>query len=116
MLKMWLIVRNDIGMTPGKMTSQAAHAAIGAFLASQGSPEHLAYSTLSPGTKVCLQGNLEQIGRAVEKLQRAGIPHYLVVDSGCPDFFEGRPTITALGIGPATRSQISNITRRFQLL
>jgi len=103
-------------MTPGKIASQTGHAYLGAFLASQGSPEHSAYASLSPGTKVCLQGNLQEIGRAVEKLERAGIPHYLVIDSGCPDFFDGQPIITALGIGPATKSQISNITRRFQLL
>jgi PTH2 family peptidyl-tRNA hydrolase len=103
-------------MAPGKIASQAGHAFLGAFQASQGTPEHSAYAFLSPGTKVTLQGSLEQLGRAVEKLEWAGIPHYLMIDSGCPDFFGGKPIITALGIGPATRSQVSNITRRFQLL
>ncbi len=103
-------------MSPGKIASQAGHAYLGAFLAAQASSEGAAYSKLSPGTKVCLQGSLEQLGRAVAELEQAGIPHYLVVDSGCPDFFNGEPTITALGFGPATRSQVNKIARRFQLL
>lgn len=103
-------------MTPGKTASQAGHAYLGAFLASQARPEGRAYSQLSPGTKVCLQGNLEQLTRAVAELELAGIPHYLVVDSGCPDFFDGQPVTTALGFGPATRSQVKKIARRFELL
>ena len=103
-------------MGPGKIASQAGHAYLGSFLAAQSSPAGAAYSQLSPGTKVCLQGSLREIGRAVEKLTQAGIPHYLVVDSGCMDFFEGKPTITALGFGPATKDQTKNITRRFDLL
>jgi peptidyl-tRNA hydrolase len=39
-----------------------------------------------------------------------------VVDSGCPDFFGGEPTVTALGIGPATKEQVQHITGRFCLL
>lgn len=103
-------------MDPGKIASQAGHAYLGAFQAAHGTPEHTAYASLSPGTKVCLQGNLAELGRALDKLKQRGIPHYLVVDSGCPNFFDGQPTITALGIGPATKTQINNITRRFQLL
>lgn len=103
-------------MGPGKIASQAGHAYLGAFLASQARPEGLAYSILSPGTKVCLQGNLGELGRAVEILTKLGLPHYVVVDSGCPDFFSGQPTITALGFGPATKQQVQTITRRFNLL
>ncbi len=103
-------------MQPGKIASQAGHAYVGALIAAQARPEGQAYSKLSPGTKVCLQGTLAQLGRAVAQLEQAGIPHYPVVDSGCPDFFDGKPTITALGFGPATKAQIKHITRRFQLL
>jgi peptidyl-tRNA hydrolase len=103
-------------MEPGKIASQAGHAYLGAFLAAQARPEAAAYATLSPGTKVCLQGNLAQLRRAVAELERFGVPHFLVVDSGCPDFFDGQPTITALGFGPATKAQVHHITRRFQLL
>src|SRR5579864_6053405 len=98
-------------MDPGKIASQAGHAYLGAFAASQNTPEGAAYSQLSPGTKVCLQGNLAELSHALEELKEAGIPHYLVIDSGCPDFFDGQPTITALGFGPSTRTPLKRITR-----
>lgn len=103
-------------MGPGKVASQAGHAYLGAFIATQASPQGEAYAKLSPGTKVCLQGSLAQLGRAVAELEQRGIPHYVVVDSGCSDFFGGAPVITALGFGPATKAQVNQITRRFNLL
>ncbi len=104
-------------MDPGKIASQAGHAYLGAFLASQAEPEGKAYSQLSPGTKVCLQANLEELSRALEELQQTGIPHYLVIDSGCPDFFGGEPTITALGFGPSLRTpKLRKVTKRLKLL
>lgn len=103
-------------MDCGKIASQIGHAYIGAFQDSQGTPEHLAYAQLKPGTKIALQGSLAELGHALEKAKTHGIPHFLVIDSGCENFFSGQPTITALGLGPATHKQINNITRRFKLL
>jgi peptidyl-tRNA hydrolase len=101
------------------MCSQSSHAALGAFVNS--SPEiqkayHAEFPT-SPGTKVCLQiDNLDQLLIAEEKAKEAGLSFFRVVDSGCQNFFNGEPTITALGIGPATKSQIKHITKRFKLI
>lgn len=103
-------------MLPGKIASQAGHAYLGAFLVAQATPQGQEYSKLSPGTKVCLQGNLKELGRAVEELSRLNVPHYVVVDSGCEDFFGGQPTITAVGFGPARKDQVETITRRLKLL
>ena len=106
-------------MDAGKTASQAGHAYLGAFINADPSlqkeyhteyPEH-------PGTKVCLAcKNLHHLLRAKEEAEAAGIPVYLVTDSGCANFFNGEPTITALGIGPATKAQIKHITKRFQLM
>ena len=106
-------------MDTGKISSQAGHAYLGAFINANSDlqkeyhtefPEH-------PGTKVCLTAkNLEQLLRAKEQAEAAGIPAYLVTDSGCANFFGGEPTITALGIGPATKSKINHITKRFRLM
>jgi peptidyl-tRNA hydrolase len=79
-------------MAPGKIASQAGHAFLGAFLRCQDSD------------------------RAQAEAQIAGIPCSLITDSGCPNFFNGQPIITALGLGPANENQIKHITRRFQLL
>ena len=106
-------------MEAGKTVSQAGHAYIGSFV--QASPDiqkeyHKNFPN-SPGTKVCLKvKSLDQLHQAAHLAKESNIPHFIVVDSGCSNFFNGEPTITALGIGPATRSQIQHITRRFQLL
>jgi peptidyl-tRNA hydrolase len=106
-------------MSPGKIASQAGHAYLGAAV--QADPailsEYHADFPGSPGTKVCLQtSSVEKIKEAMIKAQQAGIPHFLVIDSGCPTFHDGKPIITALGLGPARRAEISNITRKFQLV
>lgn len=106
-------------MSPGKIASQAGHAYLGAFLQCQElNPRILAeYLSAFPGTKVCLQGrNLDALLRAQSEALAANIPCSLITDSGCPNFFEGRPVITAIGLGPATNNQIKHITWRFQLL
>ena len=106
-------------MDAGKCASQAGHAYIGAFLRANPEtqaeyhkefPEH-------PGTKICLKSeNLGKLLLAENAAKEAGIPYFRVTDSGCANFFDGKPTITALGLGPATKSEIKHITKRFQLM
>lgn len=116
-VSLYAIVRNDIGMSPGKCASQAGHAYLGAFLTAQPViPEvTAAYAADLPGTKVCLQGNLTAITRAKDELEVAGIPHFLVVDSGCANFFNGEPTITALGFGPVAQGELPKFLKKLQL-
>ncbi len=106
-------------MAPGKIASQAGHAYLGAFLHCQESAPNLLAEYLKdfPGTKICLQAkNLDALLRAQAQAEQAGIPHCLITDSGCINFFKGEPIITALGLGPANENTIKHITRRFQLL
>lgn len=112
-------MRTDLGMEPGKIASQAGHAYLGAFIHADKDLQSEYHSEFpaSPGTKVCLAvKNLDQLLRAQAEATAAGVPSYLVTDSGCANFFNGEPTITALGLGPATKEQIKHITRRFQLM
>ena len=119
-MRIYTLVRTDLGMTCGKMCSQSSHAALGTYLQCKDLTSIAAYHCdfpASPGTKVCLQvSNLDQLLRAEHLAQEAGLSFYRVVDSGCSNFYNGEPTITALGIGPATKSQIQHITRRFKLM
>ncbi len=106
-------------MSAGKIASQAGHAYLGAFLKCQEiNPQILCeYLRDFPGTKVCLKSkNLDSLLRAKAEAESSGIPCSLITDSGCPNFFDGRPIITAIGLGPARENQINLITRRFQLL
>jgi len=108
-------------MNIGKQISQAGHAYIGTYINPKQDPEiisnyHKDYPH-SPGTKICLAcKNLPSLLRAEAEAIEAGIPTFKVIDSGCKDFFGGRPIITALGIGPCTKDKIKHITKRFQLL
>lgn len=103
-------------MSPGKVASQAGHAYLGSYLNSLiSSPTnaHL-YSQEAPGTKVCLKSNLDKILQTKEILEQNKIPHFLVVDSGCANFFNGEPTITALGVGPINKKQ-GTLLKKFKL-
>ncbi len=93
-------------MSPGKCASQAGHAFLGAYSeASKLIPKIAAdYAADPPGTKICLQGNVEELYRARRALQEAAIPHFTVIDSGCPNFFNGQPIMTAIGFGPVTQT------------
>lgn len=117
-LRLYAVVRSDAGMTPGKAASQAGHAFLGSFLSSQSSRPEVAraYAADLPGTKVALTASYSHLLRAADLCASSGIPHFLVVDSGCPDFFGGEPTVTALGFGPATRDEVEHITKRLRLI
>lgn len=106
-------------MNPGKTASQAGHAYLGSFINSKSEIQKLYHNEFptSPGTKVCLScKKLNHLLKAKSEAESAGIPFYLVVDSGCENFYNGEPTITALGLGPATKDQIQHITKKFNLL
>lgn len=105
-------------MASGKASSQAGHGFLGAFLQAQRQTpaEATAYAANPPGTKICFSADLAQLSRAHFELQQSGIPSFLVIDSGCPNFFDGQPIITALGFGPATKAQVKSITKRMKLL
>jgi peptidyl-tRNA hydrolase len=109
-------------METGKIVSQAGHAYVGAIIQAQiqnsdiVSQYHKDFPS-SPGTKICLKvKSLEKLLQVEELAKISNIPYFRVVDSGCANFFNGEPTVTALGIGPATKSQIHHITKKFQLL
>lgn len=105
-------------MSPGKYCSQAGHAYLGAQTEASKQTPHIAaaYVANPPGTKICLQASPEQIYRARMEIQKAGIPHYTVIDSGCPNFFNGDPILTALGFGPVAANQTPKFIKKLKLL
>jgi len=107
-------------MEPGKIAAQAGHAFLGAFLNCKNQHALSEYHKdfpQSPGTKICLKvSSLSELHRIAYEAKAAGLSTYVVVDSGCPNFFGGESTVTALGIGPATKEQIQHITNKLKLL
>lgn len=104
-------------MSPGKTAAQAGHAYLDAgLICFETDPERFRSYKTNHGIKICLKAKSEHaLRRAYDDARRLGIPCSLITDLGYT-VFEGKPTITALGIGPARRSEIESITKRFNLL
>jgi peptidyl-tRNA hydrolase len=120
-----VIERGDIQMPPGKLASQAVHASRLSLLKYIKSlPKHLAdlaideFITLnSCGSAIVLRAkNLDQMLKARDEAEAAGLPWALFSDSGhiLLPHFTGDPVISALAIGPAPRPTIHPITKRFR--
>ena len=120
-LNMYAIFRADLEMSPGKLAAQAGHAfdmthdkakIIRPEITSQ-------YKGTGNGTKICMYAkNLGQLIRAYRDCQRLNIPCELIIDRGhvLPPHFDGNPIITALGIGPAYKEEMADITKRYTML
>lgn len=120
-----MIERGDLDMPAGKLASQAAHASRLSFLKYlQSLPDDQrtqaieTFITLnSCGSAITVRAkNLAQMFAARDAAEAAGLPWALFSDSGhvMPPHFTGEPIITALAIGPAPRSEIRPITKKFR--
>lgn len=106
-------------MSAGKLASQAGHAFLDAYDQCRKEYPDRATEYNTSGTKVVLRAkSLDHLLRAEQESKSLGIPCSLITDSGhiMPPHFDGNNIVTALGIGPATRSEIKRITKRFQLV
>jgi len=118
-LYMYAVVRRDLEMPPGKLSAQAGHAYTDALMvALEQSPDVVNnYRDLDKGgSKVTLKSkNTNQLLTAYKKLIALNIPCALIVDQHhiLPPHFDGSPVITALGIGPCTKEQCREVTKKF---
>ncbi len=107
-------------MPSGKMSSQAGHAYTDSLIfAKEHHPEKykLYRNRLSGGSKVTLKAkNEDQLIKAFNAAIAAGLPCSIIVDQDhiLPPHFDGTPIITALGIGPCTKEEARQITKKFQ--
>jgi peptidyl-tRNA hydrolase len=110
-------------MPAGKLAAQASHASANSLIQYLVRyPERLPeFANLkNSGSRVAMKGkNLAALERAYHEAQEAGLPCYLMSDSGHvmeDTVFDGSPVVTALGIGPCTQEEARPITKRFQCL
>ena len=104
-------------MNSGKVAAQAGHAYLDAYLQALELKPEIAelYKSEHHGIKVCLAvSSLDDLLKAELKSKLIGLPHALITDLGYTQF-EGQSTITALGIGPATKDEIKRIVGSFPL-
>lgn len=129
-VKQVIVVRNDLAMDMGKAFSQVAHASM-KFLADkirkglEKAPDGSAVCVdLSEAERIWFEGKFTKIVLAVssesellqikEECESRGISTALIVDDGTT-VFNGVPTPTCLGIGPAFADKIDLITRSLKL-
>ena len=114
--RLYAITRRDLQMSTQKTAAQAGHAYLDAYLdALEKRPYTIPLYKSGHGIKIAMTAkNLGSLLKAYDQAREAGIPCALITDLGYTQF-EGQPTITALGLGPAKKSEIYHITKRFQM-
>lgn len=107
-LYQYAIVRNDIHIPTGKSHAMAGHAFVNAILKTSKHIVDLYQGDKGIGTKVVLQGSIDDILAALEHCKEVNIPYDLVIDSGhiCLPDFDGSPVVAALGISPVSELPI----------
>lgn len=106
-MKQVIVVNQALGLPPGKMAAQVAHAAVGAFLAAR---RELQVAWLEAGMpKVVVQCPSEaDLLSLLARAQEAGLAAMLVRDAGRTVVQAG--TATCVGIGPGRAQDIDPIT------
>lgn len=135
--KQVILIRKDLQMPAGKLGAQVAHASLACILqmgkwdwdykdteetaiqrefsitVDDGSPVHDWMTKSFP--KITLEvKNEAQLKRYYDEAVAAGLPASWIVDAG-RTVFNGVPTPTCVGIGPASREAIDAITKRLRV-
>lgn len=141
--KQVILIRKDLNMPAGKLGAQVAHASLACILqmgkwspriqfnegdgsAIDGHAFEINLKAEGPDTavhdwmtksfpKITLEvKNEAQLKRYYDEAVAAGLPASWIVDAG-RTIFDGVPTPTCVGIGPASREQIDAITKRLRV-
>lgn len=113
-IKQVILVRKDLGMSPGLVAAQVAHASVMAILnALQNDRLPDAVFRGHCCTKVVLGvGSIQELLDRDLSARRANIPVGLMLDHK-PAF--KKPTYTTLAIGPAHKTRLDDITGHLRL-
>ena len=108
--KLVIVVRTDLGISKGKMAAQVAHAAVNCSLKAKKSDSSNFNKWFSDGQKkVVVKCPSESILRELQQHAReVGLTSSLVIDAGLTEVPPG--TVTCLGVGPASESEVDKIT------
>ena len=111
--KQVIVVNKSLGMSQGKLAAQVAHASI---LSMFEAPEGIVCGWLDNSyPKIVLQVETTQDLFALqEKANELKLPSALVIDEGRTELSNG--SITCLGIEPATKELIDEVTGKLRLL
>ncbi|KJZ70381.1 hypothetical protein HIM_10225 [Hirsutella minnesotensis 3608] len=119
--KLVLVVRTDLGMTKGKIAAQCSHATLACFKAlARAAPDSPQRRTLARWERngqakiaVQVKGQDEML-ELRRKARAAGIPAEVIQDAGRTQIEAG--SMTVLGVGPAPKSLVDQVTGHLKLL
>ena len=114
--KQVIVLRRDLGMSTGKLISQACHACLGAAEAAKKTRSRSWRRWRDEGAKKVVVDveSLEVLLELVKKAEEFGVPHFLVEDRGLTEVPPG--TVTALGVGPERSELVDMVTGNLKLL
>lgn len=125
--KQVIVIRKDLNMRKGKMAAQAAHASLGVVTKQLQwddvnqcmyfRPDTCMMAWLNSSFRKIVVGcdSEEELRSIAAKARFRKLPFSLIEDNGTTEF-HGRPTLTALAIGPAEDKEIDEITGGLKLL
>jgi peptidyl-tRNA hydrolase, PTH2 family len=115
-MKMVLVVRGELRLTPGKVAVQVAHAAVMLYQESERRRRPQLEGWLAGGQKkiAVVAPDLDALLRLQREAKSQGIPTVLVEDAGFTEVAPG--TKTVLGLGPSLESELDRVTGSLPLL
>lgn len=114
--KMVLVVRTDLNMSKGKIAAQCSHAAVGAFEKAQlKDPVSLQIWQNSGKTKVAVKtDSLEEMKQIADSARKKGLTTSMIRDAGRTQIAPN--SITVLGVGPAPKEVLDELTGHLKLM
>lgn len=106
----------DLGMSMGKLVSQACHASLEASERARRSKRRIWKEWMDEGSKkvILRVDSLEELEELARRAEELGIVSALIVDRGLTEIPPG--TTTALGVGPDRAEKIDLVTGKLKLL
>lgn len=114
--KQCIVLRMDLGLSIGKLVSQACHASLEASEQVRRKKRKIWKAWMEEGSKkvILKVDSLEELEELARRAQELGIPNTLIVDRGLTEIPPG--TITALGVGPERSEKVDLVTGKLKLL
>ena len=112
-MKQVILVRQDLKMEKGKLSTQVAHASVEAVLSSS-SAKVDAWREEGMKKVVVKVKNEAELRSYQQLAKREKLVASLITDAGHTFFKE--PTTTCLGIGPDTDEKVDKVTKHLKLL
>jgi len=110
--KQAIIINEGLEMSKGKMTAQACHASLSAYLKSD-EDERSDWKS-SGQKKIVVKAPEDDFDDFMAQAERLNIPCYKVMDAGLTEIESGSQT--AIGLGPDKASKIDKITGELELV